>query len=548
MQTSGNLNGVYSPDGNQFYISGANGVTYFSSFTPLASLVPATATISSNIGATAQGLQAYNGNLAVVGVPYTGATLVGAFAGFPTANTNGVAVSSLTESTSGAGTTVTVTTTAANGFATGAAVKIAGAVPAGYNGTFPITVTSPTTFTYTATTSALPNSTTAGTAAEVLTLPGLPSTDTFQQFPIDVYFTHLRGSGAPAGINTMYISDDGPSFANGAITKWALVGGTWSLVDTVTASTGNTATTFYWLSGSTDAGGNVALFSTYGNGGNSVTGPGFLYSLVDQNGWNAPIGIGGTHSDNVTQVATVATGSNEVFRGVAGTPLADVTAITPGTPNPSSLGTSVNYTVTVSGGQTATGGTVTLEDAAHSNQVVGTGTLLNGTVAIATTALVVGTEKIFAVYGGDTFHQSSQSSQVTQTVTGGPFSKYVVTILGGNNFVAGNSFLFTVQATDAGGNRSHHLHWPEHHHHFRQPHRPVEQLPDHVRLAQFQRLRLFPRHFENRRLLYPHRLWHDRRQQLHGYKFHCHGDAGYRRLLHCRRAVNCNHVWPSRSP
>ncbi len=447
VQTSGNLNGVYSPDGNQFYISGANGVTYFSSFTPSASLVSATATISSNIGATATGLENYNGNLAAVSVPYTGAFLVGAFTGFPKANTNAVAISTLTESTSGAGTTVTVTTMAANGFATGAAVKIAGAVPAGYNGTFTVTVTSPTTFTYTAATAGLANSTTGGTATEVLTLPGLPSTDTFQQFPIDVYFAHLNGSGAPAGVNTMYISDDGPSFANGAITKWALSpGGTWSLVDTVTAGTGNTATTFYWLSGATDAGGNVTLFSTYGNGGNSVTGPGFLYSIVDQNGWNAPIGTGGAHSDTVTAAATVPTGSNEVFRGVAGAPIAAVTSITDNGPNPSPLGTSVSFTVTVTGGQIGTGGTVTLEDAAHSNQVVGTGTLVNGAVTIATTSLVQGTDQIFAVYG------TNQSNQVTHTVSGGAFSKYVVTVLGGSSFVAGNSFLFTVQATDSAGN------------------------------------------------------------------------------------------------
>ena len=39
VQTSGNLNGVYSPDGNKFYISGANGVSYFSSFAPSAALV-----------------------------------------------------------------------------------------------------------------------------------------------------------------------------------------------------------------------------------------------------------------------------------------------------------------------------------------------------------------------------------------------------------------------------------------------------------------------------------------------------------------------------
>ena len=76
VQTSGNLNGVYSPDGNQFYLSGANGVTYFSSFTPVRVLgQSATATIASTIGATAPGLA--DSTMAIspsVAVPYTGAS------------------------------------------------------------------------------------------------------------------------------------------------------------------------------------------------------------------------------------------------------------------------------------------------------------------------------------------------------------------------------------------------------------------------------------------------------------------------------------------
>src|SRR5262249_4364915 len=154
--------------------------------------------------------------------------------------------------------------------------------------------------------------------------PGLPGADTFQLFPIDVYFTHLQGASAPAGINTMYISDDGPSFAHGAITKWALVSGQWTLVDTVTAGTNNTAVSFYWLAGQTDTAGKVTLYSTYGNGGNSNTGPGFLYSISDTNGYNAPIGTGGTHADAVATVATVGGTSNQNFRGVAFTPKAIV--------------------------------------------------------------------------------------------------------------------------------------------------------------------------------------------------------------------------------
>jgi hypothetical protein len=321
VETGGNFNGVYSPDGNQFYVSGFNGVSYFASFAPSASLVPATAVID-NTTFTVLGLEGAGGNVAFVGLPYTGANLVGQFTGLPTANTIGVGISTLTEDSSN---TVTVTTTAANGFVTGARVTISGASVAGYNGTFVVTVTTPTTFTYTATASGLADAT-GGAASEILTLPGLPSTDTFQQFPIDVYFTHLNGTGAPAGINTFYLSDDGPGFANGHITKWTLgTDGNWTLTDTLTApGSPSTVITFYWLAGQTDTGGNVTLYSTYGNGGNTDTGPGFLYAISDTNGYGRPIGTGGTHSDAVTTVSSVSMTSNEVFRGVALAPQGDV--------------------------------------------------------------------------------------------------------------------------------------------------------------------------------------------------------------------------------
>lgn len=53
-------------------------------------------------------------------------------------------ISSITAS----GTTATLTTSAAHGLTTGDQVSITGATPAAYNGTYTVTVTSPTTFTY----------------------------------------------------------------------------------------------------------------------------------------------------------------------------------------------------------------------------------------------------------------------------------------------------------------------------------------------------------------------------------------------------------------
>jgi hypothetical protein len=240
VQTGGNFNGVYSPDGHQFYVSGFNGVTYFSSFVPTASLQTATTSITST-NFTVLGLEADGSDLAAIGAS---SNLVQKYTGFPT----------------------------------------------------------------------------SGTALSAL--PGVSTaTDPNQTFVIDAYFTHLNGTGAPAGINTMYLSDDGPGFANGEITKWAFDGSNWNLVDHITAGTGNSAISFYWMAGATDSSGNVTLYVTYGNGGNADTGPGQLYSITDTNGWNALIGTGGTHSDAAPVVAAVGNTSNEVFRGVAFAPV-----------------------------------------------------------------------------------------------------------------------------------------------------------------------------------------------------------------------------------
>lgn len=62
-----------------------------------------------------------------------------------------------------AGTTCTLTTAAAHGLVTGNTVTIAGAAPAAYNGTYKITVTSTTQFTFTAGSAPGGNATTVGT-------------------------------------------------------------------------------------------------------------------------------------------------------------------------------------------------------------------------------------------------------------------------------------------------------------------------------------------------------------------------------------------------
>jgi hypothetical protein len=234
VQTGGNINGVFSPDGNQFYVSGFNGVDYFANFAPSVDLQSFTSRINLS-------------NFTVVGLESDGANLFAAGGSSPN--------------------------------------QIVGQVGTGFP-TMPASIT---------------------------TIPGFPGTTNTSPFPIDTYFTHLDGPGAPAGINTLYVADDGPSFSHGTITKWSFDGTTWKLTDTVQAD-GMTVVSFYWLAGQTSNNA-VTLYSTYGNGGNADTGRGDLYQVIDTAGYGQPFS-----STAVTTIASVSGTSLENFRGVAFAP------------------------------------------------------------------------------------------------------------------------------------------------------------------------------------------------------------------------------------
>src|SRR5262249_43029757 len=66
VQTSGNINAVYSPDGNQFYVAGGNGVDYFASFNPTAALQNATLRITTTTYVVV-GLESDGTNLIAIG-------------------------------------------------------------------------------------------------------------------------------------------------------------------------------------------------------------------------------------------------------------------------------------------------------------------------------------------------------------------------------------------------------------------------------------------------------------------------------------------------
>lgn len=121
-------------------------------------------------------------------------------------------------------TTATVTTSAKHGLTTGSTVTISGATPSNYNGTFVITVTSATAFTYTMLTTPTGNATVVG----ILTLVSYV-------FPNNMYeFVLMVGTGATV---TFTIGSNSWAFASGETFNETIAG---SPFTTVTfAATGN---------------------------------------------------------------------------------------------------------------------------------------------------------------------------------------------------------------------------------------------------------------------------------------------------------------------
>jgi hypothetical protein len=89
-------------------------------------------------------------------------------------------------------------------------------------------------------------------------------------------------------------------------------------------------------------------------------------------------------------------------------------------PSSAVLGQFVGFTVNVSGGGSPVPtGTIEIEDASNSDAVVGSGTLVNGSVAIdiPSSSLGVGTHNLFSSYSGDGNYLATTSSSVSQAVT-----------------------------------------------------------------------------------------------------------------------------------
>src|ERR1035441_9762884 len=114
--------------------------------------------------------------------------------------------------------------------------------------------------------------------------------------------------------------------------------------------------------------------------------------------------------------------------------------------NPSTYGSSITFTATVT--PTTATGTVTFMDG---STVLGTGTISGGTATYSTSTLAGGSHSITASYGGDANYNSSTSSVLTQTVN---IASTVVTLTSAANpspYGSSVTFTATISPTTATG-------------------------------------------------------------------------------------------------
>jgi hypothetical protein len=224
----------------------------------------------------------------------------------------------------------------------------------------------------------------------VANIPGISGSFT----PNGFVFVTLNGGTDP---DTLYVTDD----TGGAIEKWCLVSGSWTLAGSITAA--GVREIMASVGGST-----VTLYAT--TGGNSAAGGGSIYTVTDTAGFNVP-----PSSTSVTTIAT-ATG-NSAFRGIAFTPkgsqtISPIVATTTNTYGDSSY----SVATTASSGLTVT----------YSSDNTSVATVdASGTVTI----VGAGTADILVNQGGNDFYNAAP--QVSQTLTVNPLP---VVLTGSQNY------------------------------------------------------------------------------------------------------------------
>ena len=150
----------------------------------------------------------------------------------------------------------------------------------------------------------------------------------------------------------------------------------------------------------------------------------------------------GVFLDNVSVTGTAST-------TIGTTPSTTTLARSSGTVTPSTYGAALGFDVSIAGTSGTPTGTVTLKDGGSGGTTLGSASLTNGTCAITTTTLAVGSHaNIVAVYGGDSTYTTSTSSALSaQTVNQATPS---VTITGATSFFYNGSAQGPNTATTGG--------------------------------------------------------------------------------------------------
>ena len=195
-----------------------------------------------------------------------------------------------------------------------------------------------------------------------------------------------------------------------------------------------------------------------------VTGAGAATGAVSFHDGAASLGSGGLNGSGVAAVSPIlGPGAQTLTSSYAGdanhagsngslsitVAQATTTVAVAATPNPSILGQTVTFTITVSGNGGVPGGTVTL--LADGTPLGASQTLLNGAATVKSAALAVGAHAMTATYSGDTNDAaSSTSSAYTQTVQ--KSSSTVSVTASPDPVVSGNSVTFTATVHGTTGN------------------------------------------------------------------------------------------------
>jgi hypothetical protein len=240
--------------------------------------------------------------------------------------------------------------------------------------------------------------TTSSLAAGMHSITAVYSSDATYAASTSAALSEVVDAPAKVATTTMLASSLNPSITGQSVTFSATVAGT-------TSNTPLPSGTVSFLDGTTSLGtgtlstGAVATFTTSAltAGSHSITA---VYS-ADSN-YSASI------SAVLTQVVNTP-------------PKVATTTTVVSTPNPSSVGQSVNFTATVAGTTSNTPAPTGSVTFLNGTNTIGSGTLgASGTASVSTTTLTQGTHSITAQYAGDANYAASVSSALTQTVTAAP--------------------------------------------------------------------------------------------------------------------------------